>query len=209
MSSVQIVVHRGFKDIMYDNSMVGVLLAILKQKYTEFDILYVNGEWRLCHDFEALTMFNSRLVDLLELLRRHRDLVKKTVIIDVKWDFIKNNHDDIHDAIGRLKQILSGLGDLPLWVQAPNPKVLNVLMDHRINTLWRLGMIITNMDQFHSYKDFLHYVMVSLSDFSPDEIRSMSQECIVMGHTCKSIADVPQYKHLFKHIRGIVCDICL
>lgn len=209
MSSIQIIVHRGFKDILYDNSMVGILFAILKQKYTEFDILYVNGEWRVCHDFEALTIFNSRLVDLLEMVRQYRDLVKKTVIIDVKWDFIKNKNDDMHEAVGKLKKSLSGLGDLPLWIQAPNPRILNVLMDHRLNTLWRLGMIVVNMDNFYSYKDFLHHVMVSLSDFSLDDLKIMSQTCIVMGYTCKSITNVPKYKHLFKYIRGIVCDVCL
>lgn len=201
------IAHRGIKNIMYDNSLVGIMLAIFKGWCTEFDILYADGRWKVCHDFGSLTAYHNDLKDLLALFRQYKHYIKKTIIIDVKWDFIRNRDNNLHDAVGELCGVLNGFEDLPLWIQASNHRILNVFLDHHMNTLWKLGMIVSSMDDFHLYKDVLHYIMVSLRDFPLGEIKDMSKECLVMGYTCQNMSEISNYKHLFRHINGIVCDV--
>lgn len=207
--SIQIIVHRGYKNVWYDNNMVGILLSVFKKKFTEFDILYTNGKWKVCHDFDSLTFFTSNLEDLLAIFRKHIHLIRNPIIIDFKWDFVKNRNDDMKGAIQILKSLLCGLETVPLWVQAPNPMVLDMFLVSNFDIHWNLGMIIYNMDEFHKYKEVLYYVMVSLTGFPCDEIKAMSEECHVMGYTCKDITRLHSYHHLFHYVKGIVCDVCL
>jgi glycerophosphoryl diester phosphodiesterase len=205
--SVQLVVHRGYKNILYDNSMVGILLAVFKKNYTEFDILYHHGKWMVCHDFNALTVYTSSLEDLLAVLREYRHRLQKTIILDVKWDFVWNHADKLPGAIQELRSLMVGLEDAPFWVQASNPLVLGALQDHDMGSSWRLGMIVYSMDEFHTYKGQVHYVMVSLHGFPLDEIKQMSQERIVIGYTCHNITELSLYRKFFRYIKGVVCDV--
>lgn len=204
--SVQIVVHRGVRNIMYDNSMVGILTAVFQNLFCEFDILWVNGKWRVCHDFVAVSEYHSCLTDLLSCLNQHRRLVKNKIIIDIKWDFVWNR-SPIPDAIHQLRQDLVGWEDHPFWLQASHPSVLDALVDQSFHDTWKLGMIVRSLSELADYQKFLHYVMVSLSDFSMEEILDLSQQYVLIGFTCYHVKDLSQYKHLFQYLEGIVCDV--
>lgn len=205
--SVQIVVHRGVKNILYDNSMVGILAAIFQNRSCEFDILWVDGKWKLCHDFVSISAYHSCLTDLLSCLVQHRHLVKNKLILDIKWDFIWNRQDVLSDAIHQLRQDLLGWEDYPFWLQASHPKVLEALIGQCFPDTWKLGMIVRSLTDMTAYQEFLHYAMVSLSDFSMEEILYLSQRFVLIGYTCHNIKELSKYRHLFKHLKGIVCDV--
>lgn len=206
--SVQIVLHKGFQGFAYENSLVGVVLAIFKQKFCEVDLLYVDGQWKMCHDFGALTIYNTDVSLLLEILKKYKHLVRKPIIFDVKWDFIKNKCDILRDAIQKLKTLFVGMEEMPFWFQAPNPNILEQFKTHHFFThTWKVGMIIYDMKEFHIYKHDVSYVMISMSDFSLKEIQTMSSFRPVFGYTCKYIRQLSQYGHLFKYVKGIVCDV--
>ena len=207
--SVEIVVHRGFKNILYDNSMVGILAAIFKNKFCEFDILWIDGRWKMCHDFPSVSIYHSHLSDLLSLLKQYRHLVKHTVIIDIKWDFVWNRHDVLSTALLQLKQELLGFEDYPFWVQAPHPRVLEALVAHCGTETWKLGMIVPTVADFTAYHKLIHYAMIAVSDFSMEEIISMSKQCLLFGYTCHNTKELSHYKHLFPYLKGIVCDVSL
>ena len=206
--SVEIVVHRGMKNILYDNSMIGILAAIFRNKFCEFDILWVNGKWKICHDFTSVSIYHSRLSDLLSLFQQYQHLIRHHIIIDIKWDCVWNRNDSLTDAIQQLRQELVGFEEYPLWLQASHPRILEVLVT-QCGNFWKLGMIVSNMHDFFLYRDFLHYAMVSLPDFSSDEIITISQNCLVFGFTCHNTKELSQYKHLFKYLKGIVCDVTI
>lgn len=205
--SVQIVVHRGVKNILYDNSMVGILKAVFQNRFCEFDILWVDGKWRICHDFRAISAYHSCLTDLLLCLDQHRHLVKNKLIVDIKWDFVWNWRDAIADAIHQLRQDLVGWEDHPFWLQASHPKVLKSLLEQSLPDTWKLGMIVRSMSDMVDYHKSLHYAMVSLSDFSVEEIIYFSEQCAVVGYTCHNIKELSKYRHLFPYLEGIVCDV--
>ena len=206
--SVQIVLHKGFQGICYENSLVGVLLAIFKKKFCEIDLLYVDGEWKMCHDFDCLNVYNTKLSTLLEILKQYQDRVRKPIIFDLKWDFIKNQQDILSHAMNKLKTLFVGMEEMPFWFQAPNIQVLEQLKDQHFYGKWKLGMIIYDMEQFHKHKNtILSYVMVSLPDFTQKDIRTMSFFCPVFGYTCKNMHELSKYAHLFKYLNGVVCDL--
>jgi glycerophosphoryl diester phosphodiesterase len=207
--SVEIVVHRGFKNILYDNSMVGILAAIFRNKFCELDILWMDGRWKICHDFPSLSIYHSTLSDLLSLLKEYRHLVKHTIIIDIKWDFVWNRHDVLSNAILQLKKDLLGFEDYPFWIQAPSPHVLKTFVAHCGTETWKLGMIVPNVSEFTIYRKFIHYAMIALSDFSMEEIIAMSKQCLLFGYTCHNTKELSHYKHLFPYLKGIVCDVSL
>lgn len=205
--SVEIVVHRGFKNILYDNSMVGILAAIFRNKFCEFDILWMDGRWKVCHDFPSVSVYHSNLSDLLSLLKQYKHLVKHTIIIDIKWDFVWNRHDLLSTAILELKQELLGFEDFPFWIQTPHPSVLEAFVAHCGRETWKLGMIVATMADFTTYCGFLHYAMIALSYFSMEEVISMSKQCLLFGYTCHNTKELSHYKHLFPYLKGIVCDV--
>lgn len=207
--SVQIVLHKGYQGICYENSMVGILLAIFKKKFCEIDVLYVHGEWKLCHDFDTLTLYHTKLSSLLETLKQYKSRIQKPIIVDVKWDFIKNRHDNLDNAIQKLKALFAGFEEVPMWFQAPNPQVLEQFQMHHflLQPKWRLGMIVQDMEQFRKYRGHLSYVMISMSDFTGKDIGSMSLFCPVFGYTCNNMKELSNYTHLFPHLKGIVCDV--
>lgn len=207
--SVQIVVHRGIKNILYDNSMVGILAAIFHNRFCEFDILWVDGKWRICHDFIKISAYHSCLTDLLSYLIKYRHLVKNKIIVDIKWDFVFNRHDSIQDAICQLLKDLMEWEDHPFWLQASHPRVLETIITQNCSSTWKVGMIIRSVSDLEDYKEFLYYVMVSLSDFSIEEIIYLSKQCVVMGYTCHNIKELSKYKHLFPYLKGIVCDVAV
>lgn len=204
--SVQVVIHRGFKNILYDNSIVGILLAIFKQQCCELDILFVDGQWKICHDFGVLSVFNINLSVLLKTLAQYRHRVKNNIIIDVKWDYINNRGDDMDYAIMILKSLLDK--DLPFWLQAANPHMLSVFIRHGLDHPWKLGMIVYDLHQFDQCKFFVHYVMIPMFDLSPQDIQTMSLEKMLYGYTC-NLSDISIYKHLLPYLQGIVCDISI
>jgi glycerophosphoryl diester phosphodiesterase len=205
--SVDIVVHKGLKNILYDNSLVGILATVFKNKFCEFDILFVDGVWRLCHDFNVLSMYHSRLSELLNVLEKNKNLVKNNVIIDVKWDFVINRHDSLFEAVGQLKQELLHFADYPFLIQASNTRILEAIISHLDG--WNIGLIVSNMNDFYTYSEFLNFGMVSLTDFTSEEIGFMSEKCNLFGYTCHNTNELSKYKHLFKYLKGIVCDVSL
>jgi len=205
--SVEIVVHRGFKNILYDNSMVSILSAIFRNKFCEFDIIWMDGRWKVCHDFPSLSIYHSGLSDLLSLLKQYRHLVQNTVIIDIKWDFVGNRHDVLSDAILQLKQELVGFEDYPFWLQAPHSCVLETLITQCGTETWKLGMIVSTVADFTAHHKLLHYAMIALVGFSMEEIMDMSKECLLFGYTCHNTKELSHYKHLFPYLKGIVCDV--
>lgn len=207
MSAARIITHRGFKGVLRDNSVVGVLLAIFKDKFCELDVLYVEGAWKLSHDFGAWTPFSADLTDLMAYLAANRHHVRNKIIVDVKWDWVWNKIDDLSVAVGKLKSVLSGCGPLPVWVQACNPDVLGALRQHGFQDHWKLGMIVASTDQWEKHKDQMDYAMVSLHEFKPEDVERMSESCELIGYTCKKPEQLPLYKHLFPFIQGIVCDV--
>jgi len=207
--SVEISIHKGFKDILYDNSMVGILAAVFKNKPCEFDILFVENKWKLCHDFKILTKYNTDLPELLMLMKKFKTSFQQNIIIDIKWDYINNRNDDLSDAIQQLKGILEEYKHIPFWIQASNPKILESLQHHQFDSVWKLGLIIYNMGDFELYKKSIHYAMVSLPDFTLEEIQHMNKECLLVGYTCHNTEELSKYKHLFKYIKGVVCDVSL
>jgi glycerophosphoryl diester phosphodiesterase len=205
--TVEIVVHRGFRNILYDNSIVGIIAAIFKNKFCEFDILWVDGGWKVCHDFSSISIRHSSLSDLLSLLKQYRHLVRHTIIMDIKWDFVWNHHDVISDAIRQLRQELLGLETTPIWLQASSPHVLEAVVEHCGTDTWKLGMMVSNMTDFTIYHRSLHYAMIDLSNFSMENIISMSTHCSLYGYTCHNTKELVHYKHLFPYLKGIVCDV--
>lgn len=205
--SVEIVVHRGFRNILYDNSMVGILAAIFRNKFCEFDIVWVGGRWKVCHDFPSLSIYHSSLSDLLSLLKEYKHLVQHTIIIDIKWNYVWNRHDLLSDAILQLKQELMGFEEYPFWLQAPDPRVLEILMAHCGMNTWKLGMLVSTVADFTAHRKCLHYAMIALADFTMDEIIEMSKECLLFGYTCHNTKELSNYKHLFPYLKGIVCDV--
>lgn len=207
--SVEILVHKGFKDILYDNSMVGILAAVLKNKPCEFDILFVENRWKLCHDFHILTKYNTDLSELLLLFEQSKTPIQQKIIIDIKWDFINNRHDNLSNAIGQLKEILFNYKSIPFWIQASNSKILESLLYHQFDSVWKLGLIVYNKSDFDLYRKNIHYAMISLLDFTIEEIQQMHKECLLIGYTCHNTNELSKYKHLFKYLTGIVCDVSL
>lgn len=200
----EIIVHRGLSGVSYDNSIVGVLAAIFRKKFTEFDILFVDGVWKLCHDFHVLSIFHTPLPELLQILKKYRHLVNNNIIIDIKWDFIHNRNDDLEEAIHILKKELIGFEGL-FWLQASNTKILTELL--ALQGVWKLGLIVRHMNDFNAHNQFLHYAMISLSGFTMEEICFMRDKCLVFGYTCHNITELVNYKHLFKYLNGVVCDV--
>lgn len=207
--SVEIVVHRGIKNILYDNSMVGILAAVFRNKFCEFDILWTDGKWKVCHDFTSLSIYHTRLSDLLSLFKQYQHLVKNKIIIDIKWDSVWNRHDSLTNAVQQLKHELVGFETYPFWLQVSHPRLLELLVVQRDIHVWKLGMIIYNMSAFSTYQEFIDYAMIPLSDFSEEDILHMSQECLLFGYTCHNTNELCHYKHLFKYLKGIVCDVSL
>lgn len=203
-----LVIHKGFKNVMYENSLVGILAVIFKQKFCELDILFVKGQWKICHDFHALSIYHSSLSELVVLLKEYETKIQNNIILDVKWDFVGNQHDNLYDAIGLLKHDLASFEDNPhVWIQASSPKMLDVFLQHQLEYSWEIGLILQRIDDFYLYRDWLYYVMVSLTDFSFEEIQIMSEEKLVFGYTCHDPIQFSHYKHLFPYVRGIVCDV--
>jgi len=207
--SVEIVVHRGIKNILYDNSIMGILVAIFRNKFCEFDIVWIHGGWKLCHDSHSISMYHSNLSDLLSLLKQYKHLVKHNIIIDIKWDFVWNQLDCLPEAMVQLRQALVGFEDYPFWLQVSHPLVWDALVAHCGTKTWKLGMLLYTMSDFHTYQQHIHYIMVSLSDFSLEEIITMSKQCLVFGYTCHNTSELSKYKHLFRYLKGIVCDVSL
>jgi len=202
--SVEIFVHKGFKGILYDNSMIGILSAVFKNKPCEFDILFVENRWKLCHDFNILTKYNTDLSELLLFFKN-----PQKIIIDIKWDFINNRNDNLSAAIHQLKEILQDYKHIPFWIQASNPAILKSLRHHEFDSVWKLGLIIYTMADFELYKENIYYAMISLPDFTMDEIQHMNKDCLLIGYTCHNTEELSKYKHLFKYIKGVVCDVSL
>lgn len=207
--SVEIVVHRGIKNILYDNSIMGILAAVFQNKFCEFDIIWKNHEWKLCHDQHSISIYHSNLSDLLSLFKQHKHLVKHNIIIDIKWDFVWNRHDRLMDAMVQLRQELEGFEDYPFWLQVSHPLVWDALVAHCGTDIWKLGMIIYTLPDFYAYQPYIHYSMVSLSDFSTEDILTMSEQCLVFGYTCHNTSELSRYKHLFRYLKGVVCDVSL
>lgn len=206
----QIIIHRGYKNILYDNSLVGVLTAIFRHKFTEFDILYVNGKWKMCHDFHTLRQSNSDLTELLDILRNHKTNVRNNIIIDIKWDLSRNRNDNINDAIRLLKdELINGLEELPIWLQASNPKILEELTRQRLQDTWMIGFIPLTIGLFNTHKHSIDYAMVSLADFTTEQIREMSGIRHLYGYTCRNTDELDKHKHLFPFFKGFVCDVAL
>lgn len=205
--SVDVVVHKGLRNVLYDNSLVGILAAVFNNKFCEFDILFVDGVWRVCHDFNVLSVNHSRLSELLDILEKKKNLVRNKIIIDVKWDFVMNRQDNMFDAVRLLKQELFHFDDYPFFIQASNAKVLEALVAHQGN--WKLGLVVSNMNDFYTYNEFIHYAMIPLTDFTLEEITFMSENCALFGYTCHNTDELYKYKHLFKHLKAIVCDVSL
>lgn len=205
--SVEIIAHRGIKNILYDNSVVGILAAVLQNRFCEFDVLWVAGEWRICHDFASLSVCHSRLSDLLSCLAQHKHLVKHKIIVDIKWDFVRNRQDSIREAIGRLREHLSGWEEYPFWLQASHSSVLEALVVQCGQ--WKRGMIVYTTADLAANRPSMDYAMVSLPDFSTEEIIHMSQQLPIIGYTCHNRKELSQYKHLFRYLKGVVCDVCM
>lgn len=206
--TVQIVIHKGFKNIMYENSLVGILLAIFKKKFCEFDIMFDQQQWKICHDQTTITPLHTELSVLFDYLHQHQQHVQNNIIIDVKWDFIHNRLDNLEEAVLLLQQLLKGMEDFPFWLQASHPLLLKFFIKHQFTTVWKIGLIVSTPWEFHQYKKQFDYAMVSLSDFSQEDLQNMSQEKKLMGYTCTNLQHLSHhYKHLFSYLEGIVCDV--
>lgn len=203
MSAARVITHRGFRGVLRDNSITGIMLAVRKGKFCEFDVLYVEGVWKACHDFGALSPYSADLEDLLILARAHND-----IIVDVKWDWVWNRIDDLSSAIALLKTLLLR-GDTvpPFWLQACDPHVLKAMRDQGFHEQWKIGMIVSNTDQFDKHKDSMDYAMIPLHELRPEDVERMSKERELIGFTCRKPEQLPLYKHLLPFIRGIVCDV--
>lgn len=201
--SARIISHRGLR---VDNSTTGVLLAIAKGKFCEFDILYVEGVWKVCHDFGALTPCTANLADLLKCLGAV--IVRNDIIVDVKWDWVWNRIDDPSTAVAELKKMLLNVVPMPpLWLQACDPHLLSVMNRHGFNEHWKVGMIVSSRDQFDKHKDNMEYAMIPLHELRAEDVEEMSKERELIGFTCHRPEQLPLYKHLIPFIRGIVCDV--
>lgn len=188
--SVQVVIHKGFKNILFENSLVGILLAIFKHKFCEFDIMFVNNQWKICHDITVLSVYHTNFSVLLDYLKQYKHHIKNNIIIDVKWDFIHNHQDNLDFAILQLKELLNGMNDFPLWLQASHPTILSVFYKYKFNIIWKIGLIVYTMMDFHQYKKHFDYAMISMSDFNIDDIKTMYQEKILFGYTCTDLLNL-------------------
>lgn len=207
--STYVIIHKGFKNVMYENSVVGILLAIFKKQCCEFDILYDQQQWRICHDKTSLTLLHTDFAILLDYLRQHKKHIHNNIIVDVKWDFIHNHQDNMEKAVILLQTLLKGMEDFPFWLQASHPLLLEMFIKYSLATSWKMGLIVSSPWDFHRYKKYFDYAMVSLSDFPQEEIHSMYQEKEIVGYTCTNLQHLSQYRHLFPYLVGIVCDVPL
>lgn len=207
----QIIVHRGYKNISYDNSLMGVLTAIFQHKFTEFDILFVHGKWRMCHDFRCLTRRNSYLTDLLEIIKNNKGNVRNNIIIDIKWDFSRNRNDNLHDAIQQLKDDLIGneMEEMPIWLQASNINLLGAIIDHGLQDIWVIGLLLPCMESLRNCKHAIDYAMIPIDDTTLEQVTEMSAKCPLYGYTCHNIDELERHRHLFSFIKGFVCDVLL
>lgn len=211
--SVEIVIHKGFQEALYENSLMGILIGIFQAKSCEFDILFVEGVWKICHDFNSISRHTIPFTELLKILKQYKHRIHKTIIIDIKWDFVRNHNDNLYQAIHTLYNILANYKDYPFWLQASNTKILDAMITLCLpnDIPWKIGLIVYNMNDFYTHKQDIYYAMISLTDFSLEEIRAMYNyhQCLLFGYTCHDSKELCHYKHLFPYLKGIVCDVSL
>lgn len=207
--SVHVVIHKGFKNVSFENSLVGILLAIFKHKFCEFDVLFIDSQWKICHDFKVFSIYHIELSVLLGYLQQHKHQIQNKIIIDVKWDFVYNYKDNFDNAIVQLHELLKDMKDVPfLWLQASNPKLLCLFHKYGFQQNWKMGLIVYNTLEFDKWKEYIDYAMISMSDFTLEEIIQIHKEKLLFGYTCTDLTRLTFYKHLFPYLEGIICDVC-
>lgn len=205
----QVIIHKGFKNVVFENSLVGILLAIFKNKFCEFDIMFDHHQWKICHDSSKLTVYHTELSVLINYLKQYQHHVKNNIIIDVKWDFIYNQKDNLEGAVLQLKEMLVGMKKFPFWLQASHPVLLTIFSKHQFHTIGKIGLNVSTVMEFHQYKGYIDYAMISMSDFQIEDIKKMYQEKLLYGYTCTDLINLSNYKHLLPYLAGIVCDVSI
>lgn len=208
---VELIVHRGYNNT-YDNSLMGILVAVARGRFCEVDISFIRDEWVLCHDRQSYTRSSCSLVELLEILKTHEQLWVNTLLLDIKWDYVINP-SQCDKAMSQLWQILEGMENNQIWLQAGCDEVLDHLIewrDHHNATKWHYGKIMRSMSELPRLVDnMIDFATMNIEMFAKEELAYVKNLLTVIAYTCPNINDTRLFTNYEDVIDGLVCDMSI
>jgi len=205
----EIIIHKGHNGFFYNNSLMGIMTALLKKQNCEIDLLFVDNEWKICHDFNTLKKYHTRFSELLDAISKTNIQFENYLILDIKWDFIKNIHDNMKTALSQLSDMIQAFAHFPFFIQASHYTIMNQIIRSGFYSQWKIGMIVSSIHEFNHYKEALNFVMIDMSGFTIEDIIYIHEHenIFVFGYTCPNVSQLTEYHHLYQYLHGIVCDV--
>lgn len=229
----EIVVHRG---IGTQNTVEGIVEALRSPDVCrnvsgvsrcETDLLWHQGRWWICHDFETLhshpdvPVLSELMTGLLGMSSPH-DRVRwdRCLILDIKWDWIHNREDSWAAAWEELLRIL-GVCTTSEWRDGARCSILLQLNHLSLLDMvsggdappFRIGIVMTpplSLWPLERLKN-LDFMMIDLAGSPVEDIRtlreSMPSTVMIFGYTCPSPNRLGWYAHLTPWLTAVVCDI--
>jgi hypothetical protein len=191
------IVHRGVRPHRH-NSIMSFMLSDIS--WYEMDILYVNNQWYLCHDFECFyKKTNDLFIDFWEIKK-----IGPKYLLDIKWDIIHNAKDDYKRALNELYAIING-SDAFVWLQFSDAFLYGY--GYTLFLEWKKGYIITDPIGIEYFKnlvpDFLMLNVNSVREHDVSIIRDLYPDIYLIGYKCNA-----KYR-IIKLLDAIVCDVWL
>lgn len=196
---MQIVVHRGFHLYNRENSIMAIMTASLFYEWVEFDVIYVEGVWRLCHDVKKLRTVTEPVRELVKRIMKR----KCTFMIDIKWDFLYSDTREIETALAELSDILRPL-QCTVYIQS----IVHAIYS-RLSTFfpaYQRGIVLPACPL--QMPDDASYIMADIHQWDKAELNACNN-VPVFGYTCSTDDDMRcVLRNGYRDILyGIVCDI--
>lgn len=175
-------------------------MACLYYRWVEFDVLYMEGHWKLCHDSKKLRPHTETIQEVVSALTR---MQKKTkLIVDIKWDFLYNHPDDIDKALGELRKCLLPL-QCSIYIQSIVPDIVYRL--HHFFPNYPKGIVLPSCPLLKP--ETVDYIMADIHQWKREDI--VHCHLPVFGYTCSTREDMNRFvQEGYKDIlSGMVCDI--
>lgn len=198
-SMKEYIVHRGFRPHR-QNSIMSFMIH--DNAWYEMDLLYVDGEWYLCHDFDSFhKTVQDRLTDLWSIKR-----TGARYLLDIKWDTIRNHKDDHKRALNELHAIIDGsVSDT--WIQFSDAVLYGY--GRTIFADWRIGYIVSDPIGAGFFRDrtpdFFMLNIYSLRLVDIVAMRNIYPGIYLIGFTCPPLMS----NDIVHSLDAIVCDVSL
>jgi len=199
MKSPSIILHRGYL-VSGENALMSILFPLSRGAWVGCDLIYFQKNWRLSRDWSSLNPHSEYIDVFIDIIQRHSHLFKGRLLVDVRWDLVKNRDDDVDTAMATLNRLFTPFLDR-VWIQVSHRDHLNYF-----DKSWTRG--ISWFGSSHDILPDCEFLTLDLSNTTPlDLVNLSSTSKKLIGTTCKKPSCSTRYTHLYPFLHALIYEV--